>query len=97
MTTALMRLGMSERIKDHHKEVNHLGDPPPFHSKEIFVDKSEEEHRSPTRGQRLHLYRRYKLYKLHNNVYRRSDMLVIAICPLTFCDPAHNDGCGPLR
>jgi len=27
---------------DPHKEVNHLGVPPPFHSKEIFLDKSEQ-------------------------------------------------------
>jgi len=43
MATALMRVGMSRRIMDPHKEANHLGVPPPFHSKENFLDKSEQE------------------------------------------------------
>jgi len=42
MTTALMRVGMSGRIMDPYKEVNHLVVSPPFHSKEIFLDKSEQ-------------------------------------------------------
>jgi hypothetical protein len=55
MATALMRVGMLGCVMDPHKEVNHLGVPPPFHSKEIFLDKSEQEHQSPTGGHRLHL------------------------------------------